>query len=223
MSTASKAPDWSPLDADDIVVAAARIVEADGLHELTMRRLSDELGVAVTSIYWHVGNRQALLDALVDHVLAEMGTLQAIGRTPLDRIASLARQLRSRMLERPHLLALVHEQAKTPLMFRPVHEAIAVELATLGQHGAPAAMALRALQVHVVASVLLERSIVRYGGDAPDSFAPTALGGDAEFAAALALDPDRTELFEFGLQALLDAFVAPSSAAMATAQRRRRG
>ena len=72
----------APLTANDVIDAAARIVEQDGLDALTMRRLSDDLGVAVTSIYWHVGNRRALLDALVDRVLADMGMLQAIGRTP---------------------------------------------------------------------------------------------------------------------------------------------
>jgi AcrR family transcriptional regulator len=197
----------SPLSANDVVEAAARIVEKEGLDALTMRRLSDELGVAVTSIYWHVGNREALLDALVDRVLTEMGTLRAIGRTPRDRIASLARQLRSKMLERPHLIALVHEQAKTPLMFRPVQAAMAVELSALGKKGATAALALRALQVHVIASVLLERSIERYptAQRAVDAGAISSDVVDPELAAALSHDWDRVDVFEFGLEALLAA------------------
>lgn len=165
--------DATTLTAQDVVEAAGRIVEADGLDALTMRRLSDDLGVAVTSIYWHVGNRRALLDALVDRVLADMGMLEAVGSTPRDRIASLARQLRAKMLERPHVIALVHEQAKTPLIFLSVQAAMAAELAALGQHGSTASLALRALQMHVIASVVFE--------------------------------PDRVELFEFGLQALLAA------------------
>jgi TetR/AcrR family transcriptional regulator, tetracycline repressor protein len=192
------------VNAQDVVETAAGIVEKEGLDALTMRRLSDELGVAVTSIYWHVGNREALLDALVDRVLTEMGTLKAIGRTPRDRIASLARQLRTKMLERPHLIALVHEQSKTALMFRPVQAAMAVELAALGTKGAAAARSLRALQMHVIASVLLERSIERY----PTVAQPVEISSgvdDPELDAALAAGWDRVEVFEFGLQALLTA------------------
>jgi AcrR family transcriptional regulator len=195
------------VNAQDVVEAAAAIVEKEGLDALTMRRLSDELGVAVTSIYWHVGNRDALLDALVDRVLTDMGTLQAVGRTPRDRIASLARQLRTKMLERPHLIALVHEQAKTPLMFRPVQAAMATELAKLQRTGAAAALSLRALQMHVIASVLLERSIERHPTEqhAVDAASIAQDVGDAELADALAHDWDRVAVFEFGLQALLSA------------------
>jgi AcrR family transcriptional regulator len=195
------------VNAQDVVEAAAAIVEKEGLDALTMRRLSDELGVAVTSIYWHVGNRDALPDALVERVLAEMGTVQAIGRTPRDRIASLARQLRTKMLERPHLIALVHEQAKTPLMFHPVQAAMAAELAALGRTGTDAALSLRALQMHVIASVLLERSIERHptAQRAVDVESIERAVGDPELADALANDWDRVDVFEFGLRALLAA------------------
>jgi AcrR family transcriptional regulator len=196
------------LTAQDVVEAAGRIVEDDGLDALTMRRLSDDLGVAVTSIYWHVGNRRALLDALVDRVLADMGMVEAIGRTPRERMASLARQLRMKMLERPHLIALVHEQAKTPLMFVPVQAAMAAELAALGQRGATAALSLRALQMHVIASVVLERTIERHPTAQRPPFDDPAWSrdlADDELIAELSREPDRVELFEFGLQALLDA------------------
>ena len=200
--------DTATLTAQDVVDAAGRIVEKDGLDALTMRRLSDDLGVAVTSIYWHVGNRRALLDALVDRVLADMGMVEAIGRTPRERMASLARQLRMKMLERPHLIALVHEQAKTPLMFVPVQAAMAAELAALGQRGSTAALSLRALQMHVIASVVLERTIERHPTAQRPPFDDPAWSrdlADDELTAELSREPDRVELFEFGLQALLDA------------------
>ena len=43
-----------------------------------MRRLADELGVAVTSIYWHIGGRDKLFDSLVDRLLEPDGA--AAGR-----------------------------------------------------------------------------------------------------------------------------------------------
>ncbi len=171
-----------PLTADDVVGEAVRIVDALGADALTMRRLADELGVAVTSIYWHVGNREELLDAVIDHLIGEMGTVRARGRTPDARIATLARDLRRTLLARPHLVALAHERAQTPRMFQPVQAAIARELAVLGLTGEDAERALRALQVHVVSSVLLERTVDRLGTDDP---------------------VDALDLFEFTLDAIL--------------------
>lgn len=176
-----------PLTAELVIEVAGQIVDEQGTDALTMRRLADELGVAVTSIYWHVGNRDDLVDALVERLLDDMGTLRARGTTPRERIASLARALRRKLLERPNVVALAHEQAKTATMFQPVQLAIADELADLGLRDTQAALALRALQLHVVTSVLLERTIGRYGTDEP-------------------VDP--IEVFEFTLQAVLDALEA---------------
>ncbi|GMU79640.1 MAG: hypothetical protein AMXMBFR46_24300 [Acidimicrobiia bacterium] len=174
----------STLTRDLVIEVAGRIVDEQGAEALTMRRLSDELGVAVTSIYWHVGNRDELVDALVDRLIADMGTLRSRGSDPRERIASLARALRRKLLERPHLVALAHAQERSVLMFQPVQDAIATELGALGLTGDQAALPLRAIQLHVVTSVLLVRTIDRYGAGEP-------------------VDP--LEVFEFTLQALLDA------------------
>ena len=79
------------LTADDVIEVAGRVVDVHGADALTMRRLADELGVAVTSIYWHVGNRDELVDALVERLITDMGTLRARGGSPRERITSLAR------------------------------------------------------------------------------------------------------------------------------------
>jgi hypothetical protein len=77
----------------------------------------------------------------------------------------------------------------------------------LGKTGATAALSLRALQMHVIASVLLERSIERYPTAQPavEAEAIALDVADAELADALAHDWDRVDVFEFGLQALLAA------------------
>ena len=183
MSTTGTRPATS-VTAEVVIDTAGRIVDAHGADALTMRRLADELGVAVTSIYWHVGNREELVDALVGRLVADMGTVRARGRDPRERIASLALGLRRKLLERPQLIALAHERSQTPLMFLPVQTAIAGELAALGLTDPDAERALRALQLHVVSSVLLERTVARLGSEQP---------------------MDTLEVFEFTLQALLDA------------------
>ncbi len=199
------------VSADAVLEAAGRIVERHGADALTMRRLSDELGVAVTSIYWHVGGRDAVLDGLVDRLLARMEELPVGEGPPVERIAALARSLRATLLERPHLVGLAHERDRTPAMFSPVQHAMARELAALGVSGAEAALVLRALQVHVVSSVLMARAAARSAGHGtvdpalwPDDWS------DPELADALARPADYETVFEYGLAALLAPFRAES-------------
>src|SRR4051794_34277172 len=175
-----------PVSRDEVVETALRIVEENDVSALTMRRLAAELGVAVTSIYWHVGNRDALLDLLVERLLADMGGVRPSGRTPRARISSLLRQWRQRLWERPHLIAVAHERGLTGAMFQPVQAALAQELAAVGLHGEAAALAVRALQVQVTASVVLQRAAARGPATTPTDPSAWRDSSDPELVAALA-------------------------------------
>jgi AcrR family transcriptional regulator len=193
-----------PLTQDTVVDTAFRLVEEYGAPALTMRRLADELGAAVTAIYWHVGNRDALIDLLVERIVDDMGDVTPAGRTPKTRIASLARSLRRKLIARPHLIGLAHERSKTAALFQPVQAALARELAALGVTGSEAALAIRVLQCHVVASVVLERTTSR--GPTRQVTEPTLWPenqDDPELVRGLATEPDFNEVFEYGLEALL--------------------
>jgi AcrR family transcriptional regulator len=202
MSTA--ASERRPLTSDAVVDAAWRLVEEYGADALTMRRLADEVGAAVTAIYWHVGNRDALLDLLVDRIVDDMGHIRPNGRAPKTRIASLARSLRKKLLERPHLIGLAHERSKTAALFQPVQAALARELAALGVHGTEAALAIRVLQCHVVAAVVLERTASRGPThETTDVALWPENQDDPDLVSGLATAPDFDEVFEYGLRALL--------------------
>jgi AcrR family transcriptional regulator len=56
----------------EIVAAAVRIADADGVDAVSMRRLADELGVATMTPYTHVASKDELLDLMRDAVAAEM-------------------------------------------------------------------------------------------------------------------------------------------------------
>ncbi len=202
MSTA--ASERRPITKDAVVDAAWRLIEESGADALTMRRLADEVGAAVTAIYWHVGNRDALLDELVDRLVDDMGHLRATGRTPKARIASLAKSLRKKLLARPHLIGLAHERSRTNALFQPVQAALAKELAALGVSGAHAALVIRVLQSHVVATVVLERTAGRGPvHETTDVALWPENQDDPELVAGLARPPDFDEVFDYGLRALL--------------------
>jgi TetR/AcrR family transcriptional regulator, tetracycline repressor protein len=192
------------LDAETILDTAARLIEIDGVAAFTMRGLAEELGVAVTSIYWHIGGRDKLFDSLVDRLLSQMAQLPVDGDSPVDRIASLARSQRTILIERQHLLAIAHERDRTPLLFLPVQQTLAAQLAEIGVAGTDAALVLRAVQVHVISSAVMQFSAVR--GAKHDEEDPSLWSEDwpdRALVEALQSPTDYDAVFEYGLSALL--------------------
>ena len=61
-----------PLSKHRIVVAAVALAERRGFEVLTMRNLAHALGAAPMSLYRHFGNKEQLVDAMVDVVFSEM-------------------------------------------------------------------------------------------------------------------------------------------------------
>jgi DNA-binding transcriptional regulator YhcF (GntR family) len=59
------------LGRDGIVRAAIAVADADGMAELSMRRIATELGVATMSLYRHVPGKDDLIVAMIDAVYGE--------------------------------------------------------------------------------------------------------------------------------------------------------
>ena len=196
----------SQLTRESVVGTAAELVREHGPAALTMRRLAAELGTAVTAIYWHVGNREALLDEVVARTVREMGRIEAVGATPALRAESVALELRRKLRRRPHLIALVHERGLTELMMLPAQRALVHEAHAAGLRGERAAQAVRALQFQVVGFVLVERNRERaplqHPGE-PDLWDAETSEHDPALAGALAAPPDPDLLFAASVRALV--------------------
>lgn len=198
--------DRGPLDREAVLLAAEELVRAQGPQALTMRKLAAELGAAVTAIYWHVGNREALLDELVQRTVREMGQVQARGATPAARAESVALALRRKLRARPHLIALVHERGLTELMMLPAQRALVHEAHAAGLRGEDAAEAVRALQFQVVGFVLVERNRERSPQQQPgepELWDLETAEQDPALAAALGRSPDPERLFAASVRALV--------------------
>ncbi|MBC3841738.1 TetR family transcriptional regulator [Streptacidiphilus sp. 4-A2] len=196
----------SQISRELVVATAADLVRRSGPGALTMRGLAAELGTAVTAIYWHVGNREAVLDRVVDRTVREMGRIEASGATPALRAESVALELRRMLRQRPHLIALVHERGRTELMMLPAQRALVHEAHAAGLRGAEAAEAVRALQFLVVGFVLVERNRERapsqHPGE-PELWDAETSEHDGPLADALALPPDQDRLFAASVRALV--------------------
>jgi len=65
-------PNDLELGADEIVDAAIVILRERGLDAVSMRNVADRLGVSPMPLYSRVGNKAALIDAVADHLLADL-------------------------------------------------------------------------------------------------------------------------------------------------------
>ncbi len=61
-----------PLDRAQIVGAALAIIDRDGVEALSLRRLAEALGVTAMSLYWHVRDKDELLEFVGHAVFGEM-------------------------------------------------------------------------------------------------------------------------------------------------------
>lgn len=98
--------DREPLTRDEIVAAAMRVIDAEGLEALSMRRLGQELKAGTTSLYWHVKNKDQLLDLVLDAVIGEVAMDDDPYLPWRDRTAHLVRALRSALLRHRHTAAI---------------------------------------------------------------------------------------------------------------------
>lgn len=60
------------LSRERVLQAAIGLADTEGIEALTIRRLARELGVGAMSVYYYVANKDEILGAIVDMVVAEM-------------------------------------------------------------------------------------------------------------------------------------------------------
>ena len=83
-----------PVNETSIVDAALELLDARGVDGLTMRAIAERIGVTTPTVYWHVHNKEGLLDRLYDRLCAEVRDPPA--DEPWDeRLRHLAHAIRS--------------------------------------------------------------------------------------------------------------------------------
>ena len=120
--TASVAPRVrrTRLTRDSVLAAALRLVDAEGVDALTMRRLGQELGRDPMALYRYADSRAALLDGVAETVLAEL-TVVADGADWQTQLRRIGHDFRRLALAHPHVvLLIVARPLATPLGLRPL-------------------------------------------------------------------------------------------------------
>jgi AcrR family transcriptional regulator len=84
----------APLSRDEIVEAALRVVDRAGLDATSMRRVAEELGAAPSALYWHVRNKDELLQLVLDRVAGEVELPEPDPEKWEEQLKTVAREMR---------------------------------------------------------------------------------------------------------------------------------
>jgi TetR/AcrR family transcriptional regulator, tetracycline repressor protein len=155
-----------PLDRETILAAALALVDRDGLGALNMRALASELGVGTMSLYHHVPSKEALLDGLVEVLLADIELPDPASGTWDERASRMARSLRAVAMSHPNCIPLlVTRPFATEGSLGPCEAAFGV-LAEAGLAPEHALVAFRTIVAYVLGFVTMEASGF-FGGVGP--------------------------------------------------------
>jgi AcrR family transcriptional regulator len=85
----------APLTRQAIVDAALQVLDAEGMDGLSMRRVGEALGAGAASIYWHVQNKDELLQLVFERVMAEAELPPPDPSRWQEQLGALAVQMRA--------------------------------------------------------------------------------------------------------------------------------
>jgi len=107
-----------------IVTAALALLDREGAEALTMRRLGAELGVEAMSLYRHVADRAALLEALAQRLAGEIERRESADWA--DALRTLGGELRALARRHPAAFELVGMRILAgPRELGPVEDSLA--------------------------------------------------------------------------------------------------
>lgn len=194
---------------DSVLLAARTVAERDGVSQMSMRRLADELGVAPNALYSHFADKQSLLDALADDLIADVPMPDAARGDWRDRMCELMDASRTLLLGHPALISLLTSRpGRGPNAIR-LGEVMLALLERGGIRGQAAVDAMRILIIYVFGFAAHEAP--RHAEPAPaeriarneEAFGTATLPHVRANASAMAQHPGH-ETFLKGLRWLLE-------------------
>ena len=148
--------DKQPLSRDQIVAAAIKLIDEEGLDAFSMRRLGQELGAGATSLYWHIKDKGQLIDLVIDELAGEIRPDDDPERPWRERAASVAREFRAAVKRHRHLASLVGARIPVgPNTLRGMERLLAV-LRAGGFHGDRLTLAFASILTYALGSAVMD-------------------------------------------------------------------
>jgi AcrR family transcriptional regulator len=204
-------PHRPPLTRERIVRAALRVMDAEGLEAVSMRRIGRELGVEAMSLYNHVEDKEDILDGICELVMSEFEYPE-----PAEDWAESARRgaraWRRLLKAHPDVMRLFAQErgpARSVDSMRPMEFALRL-LRASGLSDRDTAQAFHAFGGYIQGFVIMEMGSIAGGTDEAHLKTHQELASllPDEFATLRAVSPhfaecDADEQFEFGLDLLI--------------------
>jgi AcrR family transcriptional regulator len=189
-----------------VLEAAVRLVDREGMTALSMRRLGAELGVEAMTLYHHVPNKSALLDGMIEQIVAEAVPPEFGAATWREDLRAYAHALMAALAAHPHAVPLLLSRpALTPRNLRTL-EAVVRMLHEAGFALPRTLDILYSLTSFVVGQAAAQAGSIDGAGSLA-SLDPDAYPLLVRAAAAAGEDAGAAR-FEYALDALLSGFAA---------------
>ena len=150
-----------PLTRDRIIEAALRVMDAEGLEAVTMRRIGRELGVEAMSLYNHVEDKDDILEGVTERVMNEFEfpPPPASGPTTPERCLASGAGSSACIRASASCLAERHKPLDGLATFRAMDSALGV-LRRAGLSARDAAQAFNALGGYILGFVMMEQGLM---------------------------------------------------------------
>lgn len=196
------------LTPERIVDAAARVADEGGLGKVSMRSVARELGVEAMSLYHHVANKDALLDALTNWVFEKI-PLPDQGERWRPAMMRLYQDARATLAAHPWGLGLLDSRRSPGPATLRHHDAVLGCLADAGFPIGLAAHAFSVLDAYLYGFVLTEQSLPFEAEETASDFVQELDLADyphlgALIAAQVGPDYAYADEFTVGLEVILD-------------------
>lgn len=203
----------APLSRERVLLAAVTVADAEGYGSLTIRSLATHLGVQPMALYYHVANKAAILDGILDLVFAEI-EVPSVGGEWRSEMARRAHSARRALRRHPWAIVLLQSgTAPGPATLRH-HNAVIGTLRTAGFSISETAHAYALLDSYIYGFALSEAALPINGPETVAEVATAMIEKHplddyphlAEFSVGHIMQPgyDFGAEFGFGLELILD-------------------
>jgi TetR/AcrR family tetracycline transcriptional repressor len=202
---------------EQVVAKALALLDEVGLDGLTMRRLAEAMEIKAASLYWHFANKQVLLDAMADALMADVAVKPPAPAQPWRaRLAEVAGEMRRALLSRRDAARVYAGTYVATANVLRVGEAMTAPLREAGASAKVASWGAFSVLYFLLGFVIEESGATPEAMPGVDleqrmeDFHATAMAGFPHLAAAREhiFDRDFDARFSFGLELMLDGLAA---------------
>ena len=201
------------LSRERVLQGALEVADSGGLGSLTIRSLAKELDVKPMSVYYHVANKDEILDALVDIVFGEI-ELPVPGRDWRSEMRRRAHSAREVLARHRWAIGLLESRSSPGPANLRHHDAVIATLRAAGFSAEMTAHAYALIDSYVYGFALQEATLPFEGPDSVGEVAEPIMElmtvGEyphlVQMATSYYMQPgyDFGDEFRFGLELILD-------------------